>query len=77
MLSITQRRHVKRLADKRGVSVSAVIRDAVDAYLDNESAIRREAAERLLAMNAPVDDWDVMKAQIVEGRYGELRGWKP
>lgn len=77
MLSVEQSQRVKWLATRHGESVSSVIRDAIDAYLDDESTTRRNAVNRMLSMNAPVDDWEVMKAQIVESRYPELPGWKP
>lgn len=77
MLSVEQSGRVRGFAARQVTSVSSVIRDAIDTYLDDESVIRREAADRLLSMNAPIDDWDVMKAQIVESRFPELPGWKP
>ena len=63
VLSIEQAKRVRRVAADRGESVSAVIREAVDEYLEDEFAIKREAARAILAMNAPVDDWEVMKAE--------------
>ena len=77
MLSADESRRVRRLAARDGRSTSAVVRDAIDAYLDDESTVRRDAIARLLGMNAPVDDWEVMKAQIEASRYPELPGWNP
>ena len=60
--------------------MGAVIRDAVDAYTGETVTLERicwAAVERLLAMNAPVDDWEVMKRQIEETRYPPLEGWRP
>ncbi len=52
-------------ASRRGSSVAAVVRDAIDAALDGEGIVRKAAADTLLA--APpmaVDDWEVMKATL-------------
>ena len=57
-----QLERLKRLARRDGRSVGAVIRDAVDAYTLHV-ADRHAAIERLLALEAPVDDWPVMKAE--------------
>jgi hypothetical protein len=62
---------VKRIAERHGKSVGAVIRDAVDSFVEAEPDRRQRAAERLLAMNAPVEDWDVMKAQILKSQLGD------
>ena len=61
---------VKRLAPRR--CVGAVIREAVDAFVGAEPDKRRRALEALFAMVAPVDDWEVMKAEIERGRYPDL-----
>ena len=71
LLSPEQLRRVKRLARQQRRSVGAVIREAVDAYTGAPADARREAIERLLALDPdPVDDWDVMKAQILAGSLG-------
>lgn len=79
LLSKSQLARLKRIAAREKRSVGAVIRDAVDAYTGETVTLadRRAAVERLLAMNAPVDDWDVMKRQIEETRYRPLEGWRP
>ena len=70
LLSPEQVERLKRLARRDGRSVGAVIRDAVDAYTLG-TADRHAAIERLLSMEAPVDDWEVMKAEILRGAIGE------
>ncbi len=35
-------------------------------------AARSAVIDRMLSFEAPVDDWDVMKAQILESRYPPL-----
>ena len=70
LLSPEQVERLKRLARRDGRSLGAVIRDAVDAYTLG-TADRHAAIERLLSMEAPVDDWEVMKAEILRGAIGE------
>jgi len=72
LLSPAQVERIKRIARRDGKSVGAVIRDAVDAYTWTPEDRRRRALERLMAMDAPVDDWEVMKAQIDESAYPPL-----
>lgn len=71
LLSPDQLGRLKRIASRDGRSVGAVIREAVDAFVEAEPDRRRRAARRLLAMNAPVEDWDVMKAQILKSQLGD------
>ncbi|MBX3029201.1 MAG: CopG family transcriptional regulator [Chloroflexi bacterium] len=79
LLSPEQAARVKDIADRQGRSVGAVIRDAIDAYHAPTQRSRREAFEDLLSMREPVDDWDVMKEQILAGSLGEQwhPGWTP
>ena len=70
LLSPEQVTRLKRVARREGRSVGAVIRDAVDAWTRTPDERRRAAIDRLLRMDAPVDDWEVMKAQILEGARG-------
>lgn len=71
LLSPQQVEKLKRIAARDGRSVGAVIRDAVDSYVDPGLDARRRAVERILSMNAPVDDWEVMKGQIRRSQLGE------
>ena len=75
LLSKEQLARLKRLAKRDKKSVGAVIRDAVDVHTAAPDDRERQAAlRRLMAMEAPVDDWPVMKAQILAGALGEY--WK-
>ena len=71
LLSPEQVEKLKRIAARDGRSVGAVIRDAVDSYVDRGWDSRRRAFEDMIAMNAPVEDWEVMKAQIAKSRLGD------
>jgi len=71
LLSPEQLARLKRIARRDGRSVGSVIRDAVDSYVERAPDSRREAARALISMNAPVDDWEVMKEQILRGQLGD------
>jgi hypothetical protein len=71
LLSTDQLAHLKRIAAREGRSVGSVIRDAVDAFVRSEPDSRSAAARAIVGMQAPVDDWPVMKAQILRSQLGE------
>jgi hypothetical protein len=71
LLSPAQVEKLKRIAARDGRSVGAVIRDAVDSYIDPGLDARQRAVQRILSMNAPVDDWEVMKEQIRRSQLGD------
>jgi predicted DNA-binding protein len=71
LLSPQQVEKLKRIAARDGRSVGAVIRDAVDAYVDPGDDARHRAVQAILSMNLPVDDWEVMKAQIQKSQLGD------
>ena len=71
LLSPEQLARLKRIAEKDGRSVGSVIREAVDSFVEAEPDRRQRALKRLLAMNAPVEDWEVMKAQILKSQLGD------
>jgi len=72
LLSPQQVDRIKRIAKREGKSVGAIIRDAVDAYTWSPEDRRRAAIDHMMTLDAPVDDWEVMKAQILESRYPPL-----
>ncbi len=71
LLSKEQVDRLKRAARREGKSLGAVIREAVDAHTSQAPDRRQAAVQRLVAMEAPVADWDVMKEQILRGAVGE------
>ena len=71
LLAPEQVARLKRIAERDGRSVGSVIREAVDSFVDAEPDRRQRALARLLAMEAPVDDWEVMKAQIMKSQLGD------
>ena len=70
LLTPAQRARLARIASREGRSLGAVIRDAIDAYTLPRARPRHEAIQSLFAQNAPVADWEVMKAEIERGRLG-------
>ena len=70
LLTPSQRQRLERIASREGRSLGAVIRDAVDAYTLPRARPRSEALHSLFAQNAPVADWEVMKAEIELGALG-------
>ncbi len=68
-----QRGRLERIAARERRSMGAVIREAIDAYTLPRARSRREALEALLALEAPVADWEQMKREIVDGAIGEGR----
>lgn len=71
LLSPVQVDKLKRIAARDGTSVGAVIRNAIDSYVDPGANSRQRAIDSMLSMNAPVDDWDVMKAEIMRSQLGD------
>ena len=70
LLTPAQRRRLQRIAEERRMSVGALIRDAVDAYLVPTTRSRSEALADLCALEAPVSEWETMKADILRGATG-------
>lgn len=71
LLTPEQRARVERIAAREHRSVGAVIREAIDAYTLPGGRSRHEALQSLFSINAPVADWEQMKAEIIEGALGE------
>lgn len=70
LLTPAQRERLQRIALREGRSLGAVIRDAIDAYTMPRARPRDEALRSLIGLGAPVDDWQVMKADIARGAHG-------
>lgn len=71
LLTPSQRERLNRIAVREGRSLGAVIRDAIDAYTLPRARSRDEALRSLFSINAPVADWEQMKAEIIEGALGD------
>jgi plasmid stability protein len=63
-------RRLREIAAQRGISMGALIREAIDEKLSQAQDDRARAIDKLLAAKPmPVDDWPVMKKQMLEDRY--------
>lgn len=70
LLTPEQRARLERIAEREQRSIGAVIREAVDHYTVPRSRPREEALDELFGLDAPVDDWATMKAEIERGATG-------
>lgn len=67
LLSEGQYRRLEEHAERRGESVAALVREAIDQRFPDESVGRRRAGELLLAAEPmPVDDWASMKDEMLD-----------
>jgi len=55
-------------AERRGVPVAELIREAIDLLLAQDRQARVQAAEALFQVEAPVRDWPEMKREIEDAR---------
>ena len=66
-------RRLRQIAAARGVSVGALIREAIDEKLARVQDSRATAIDELLSAEPmPVDDWPVMKKEMLEDRYAAV-----
>jgi plasmid stability protein len=60
-------RRLRETAAQRGISMGALIREAIDEKLSSGRDERAEAIQELLdAEPVPVEDWPVMKRRMIE-----------
>ena len=71
LLSPEQLARLKRIAEREGKSVGAVIREAIDSFVERGPASRKAAARAINSMDLPVEEWEVTKAQILRSQLGD------
>jgi len=59
---------LRQEARRRGTSMTQLVREAIDLLLKEDQAAKRQAAEALFQVEAPIDDWEKMKQEIIEAR---------
>jgi plasmid stability protein len=63
-------RRLREIAAERGISMGALIREAIDEKLSGTHSVqdkRARAIDKLLAAEPmPVEDWPIMKRQMIE-----------
>lgn len=65
-------RRLRETAAQRGISLGALIREAIDEKLSRIHDDRARAIDELLAAEPmPVDDWPVMKRELIEDMYAD------
>ena len=65
-------RRLRETAAQRGISLGALIREAIDEKLSRVREDRAKAIDELLAADPmPVDDWPVMKRELIEDMYAD------
>lgn len=63
---------LERESRRSGRPIAELIREAVDARYGIDVAARRAAYEQLVAAEPmPVDDWDVMKQELLDTFYDD------
>ena len=69
VLSEKQYKALGELSGELGKPVSRLIREAIEQayFAPAERERRRAALARLLAIEAPVDDWERMEEEIIRG----------
>jgi len=67
LLSPRQHERLEALARVRGTSVSALIRDAVEALYFSDEAERLQAVQEMAALKLPVADWEQMERESMRG----------
>lgn len=58
-------------ADRRGVSVGHIVREAIELLMREDRQARMQAAEALFRIGAPVADWPEMEREIAAGLIQE------
>ncbi|MEO7442519.1 MAG: hypothetical protein ABIW46_03190 [Acidimicrobiales bacterium] len=73
LLEESQWQRLARRAEAQGASVAALVREAIERSYPDDTEHPRDAAEQILsARPMPVDDWDAMKAEVVEASTGAV-----
>lgn len=55
-------------AERRAISVTALVHEAIDLFFAQDQQARLQAAEALCQVEAPVADWESMKRELEEAR---------
>ncbi|MEM4413058.1 MAG: ribbon-helix-helix protein, CopG family [Candidatus Caldarchaeum sp.] len=59
---------LRQEARRRDISLTQLVREAIDLLLQQDREAKQQAAEALFQVGAPVDDWEKMKQEIIEAR---------
>ena len=67
LLDEEQYKKLEQLARQKKVSVGALIREAIEKVYHLGKKDRIQAVRKIAAMNLPVDEWEKMEKEIIEG----------
>lgn len=68
LLSSDQHKRLETLASRRGTSVGALIREAIEKlYIQPDQEERLKAVRRMAELELPVSDWEQMERESVGG----------
>jgi len=59
---------LRQEAERREISVTELVREAINLLLAQDKRARMQAAEALCQVEAPTADWEQMKREIEEAR---------
>jgi predicted DNA-binding protein len=65
---------LRSAAARRRTSMGQLVREAIEMLLGEDRQARRQAAEALFRVGAPVGDWPQMEQEIETGRAEEPPG---
>jgi predicted DNA-binding protein len=73
VLTDRQYDELMQIANQQGKTISELVREAVEETYLKTVALERQkkALDQLLALDAPVADWEQMEAEIIRGALGE------
>lgn len=54
-------------AQYKGTSMGEMVREAVAEYIAGSRSTKQNAVQRLASLNAPIDEWDVIEHQLIQG----------
>lgn len=67
LLEEEQYKKLEKLAKQKKVSVGALIRAAIEKVYHLGKKDRIQAVQKIAAMDLPVDDWEKIEKEIIEG----------
>jgi predicted DNA-binding protein len=62
-------RRLREAAERRGLSVGQVVREAITRLIEDDASARKQAADALCGIEAPVADWSALEQEIIAGRF--------
>jgi predicted DNA-binding protein len=64
-------------AQHKGTSMGEMVREAVSDYLSGARTTKQNAVQRLADLSAPIDEWDAIEHQLIQGVADRLKVNRP